>query len=294
MKRSVIFGAGDLGQTLYSRIKENHEILFFVDNNWEKIAQSVLPVLSPSVLSEREFDTIYIASSAGLEKIYEQLTVELGICPQKINRLFSEYWQTNGEEPSVYGNPARIKFLEGFALYAFFHSIDGQTAEAGVFRGDFAKEINRVFPDRKLYLYDTFSGFDDTDIYIEETKNPTYALMPKWLEKENCFKDTSVELLCSNLINREMIVIKKGFFPDTFEEHGEKFAFVNLDLDLYSPIKAGLELFWPRMSRGGVILVHDYYGKLGGAARAVDEFTAEYGVRAIPIGDFLSIAIVKN
>jgi O-methyltransferase len=33
---------------------------------------------------------------------------------------------------------------------------------------------------------------------------------------------------------------------------------VLLDADLFAPIKAGLELFWPRLVPGGLILVHDY------------------------------------
>ena len=219
-------------------------MLFFVDNSYTKFSsRNSPPVLAPSVLTEREFDLVYIACAAGLEDIYRQLTDDLRISPQKIRRMFGEYWQTLGASPAVYGNPARIKFLEAFGLHALYHDIEGAVAECGVFRGDFAKEINRVFPDRKLYLYDTFLGFDDTDLNTEEQRNPVYSLMPKWLEKENYFRDTSVELVRGKLPNSKQCVIKKGFFPDTFEEGDERFAFVNLDLDLYAPIKAGLEIF---------------------------------------------------
>ena len=38
----------------------------------------------------------------------------------------------------------------------------------------------------------------------------------------------------------------------------EKFAFVSLDTDLYKPTLAGLEFFWPRMSKGGFIFIHDF------------------------------------
>ena len=33
-----------------------------------------------------------------------------------------------------------------------------------VYRGDFANSMSLMFPDRKIYLLDTFSGFDDRDI----------------------------------------------------------------------------------------------------------------------------------
>ena len=40
----------------------------------------------------------------------------------------------------------------------------GQTAELGVYQGAFAAEIGRLFPDRRLYLFDTFEGFDEQDL----------------------------------------------------------------------------------------------------------------------------------
>lgn len=43
-------------------------------------------------------------------------------------------------------------------------NISSSVAEAGVFRGEFAKYINQFFPDRKLYLYDTFEGFNASDM----------------------------------------------------------------------------------------------------------------------------------
>ena len=37
------------------------------------------------------------------------------------------------------------------------------------------------------------------------------------------------------------------------------YAFVNIDVDLYKPLLAGLEYFWPRMAENGYIFVHDYF-----------------------------------
>lgn len=48
--------------------------------------------------------------------------------------------------------------------------IKGNVAEAGVFRGEFAQYINDAFPDKKLYLFDTFDGFDANEI-LNEMKN---------------------------------------------------------------------------------------------------------------------------
>jgi hypothetical protein len=53
---------------------------------------------------------------------------------------------------------------------------------------------------------------------------------------------------------------------------------VNLDCDLYQPMKSGLEFFYPRMPLGGIMFLHDYSSLYwDGAKLAVDEFCAETG-----------------
>jgi O-methyltransferase len=64
----------------------------------------------------------------------------------------------------------RLSSLELAAYEIYANNIKGNVAELGVFRGDFAKFINMSFPDRKLYLFDTFEGFDKKDIEVEHIK----------------------------------------------------------------------------------------------------------------------------
>jgi O-methyltransferase len=53
-----------------------------------------------------------------------------------------------------------------------------------------------------------------------------------------------------------------------------KFALVILDVDLFKPTMAGLQFFYPRLSAGGILIVHDYNFKWAGLMKAVDEFVA--------------------
>lgn len=65
-------------------------------------------------------------------------------------------------------------------------------------------------------------------------------------------------------------------------------------MDLYVPTKAALEIFKPLMVRGGVMLVHDYFGnQYPGIKKTVKEFMMKHpGLRKMPIGDTMSIAII--
>lgn len=71
---------------------------------------------------------------------------------------------------------------------------------------------------------------------------------------------------------------------------------MNLDTDLYQPIYAGLEFFWPKMNKGGVVMIHDYFTPdLSGVKKAIDDYEKSIGERLFrtAVGDGFSIALIK-
>ena len=64
----------------------------------------------------------------------------------------------------------RIKCFELAVKEIKKRKIQGSVAEVGVFQGEFAQYINVAFPDNKLYLFDTFEGFDANEA-LNEVKN---------------------------------------------------------------------------------------------------------------------------
>ena len=106
-----------------------------------------------------------------------------------------------------------------------------------MYRGDFAKEINRVFPNRTLYLFDTFEGFPEESLQQEEQNGFL-------LNKVGMLSNTSVQLVLSRMLHPEQCAVRAGFFPDTTRDLQEvRYAFVNIDADLYQPVLEGLEYF---------------------------------------------------
>jgi hypothetical protein len=47
-------------------------------------------------------------------------------------------------------------------------NIEGAIAEIGTYQGFSASVMNYFFPDRKIYLFDTFQSFDRRDLEVEE------------------------------------------------------------------------------------------------------------------------------
>jgi O-methyltransferase len=164
------------------------------------------------------------------------------------------------------------------------HNVEGDMVECGVYRGHTARLIHHYVPERKLFLMDTFDGFREEDMDIEK----------KLLRYDfpDYFKDTSVEGVFNYIQpqNSNAIIIQ-GRIPDSIpNDFKDKiFAFVHLDMDLYQPTILALDFFYPRMSKGGYIIIHDYNSWLG-ARKAVDEF---FGNRQIYMTDKSVSALVK-
>lgn len=165
-------------------------------------------------------------------------------------------------------------------------SVLGAVAELGVAYGEFASVINALFPERMLYLFDTFSGFDDADLEHDRSAGFTDIT-------NGTYSDTNVDIVMKKMRHPERCIIRKGYFPDTAQGLEETFAFVNIDCDLYLPIKAGLEYFYPRMASGGVIFVHDYLCRgYEGVHKALCEFADQNGVFFTVLPDDTGTAIL--
>lgn len=166
-------------------------------------------------------------------------------------------------------------------------NVPGNVAELGVYQGEFSKYVNQCFPDRKLYLFDTFKGFDKNDIKTE--------LENRFSSGDQDFSNTSVELVMGKMKFPEQCIVKKGFFPDTAEGLEDSFALVSLDTDLFDPIYYGLCYFYPRLNPGGYILVHDYNSEgYKGVKEAVRKFCWEQNINFIPIPDSAGSGIISR
>ncbi len=158
-------------------------------------------------------------------------------------------------------------------------NVPGAVAELGVDFGDTAKYLNLYFPDRPLYLFDTFSGFDKRDMDASQAR--TADLLEYYNVRSNA------DHVLEKMFYPESCIIKEGYFPESLDGLEDRFAFVHIDCDLYKPITAGLEYFYPRLNRGGFIAVHDYYSlSFPQAKEAARDFADKYHLTFVT--DFFS------
>ncbi|MCI8550035.1 MAG: methyltransferase [Lachnospiraceae bacterium] len=148
----------------------------------------------------------------------------------------------------------------------------------------FSALINQKFPDRKLYLYDSFESFNQE----EYEKEIALGYAPRGFF--NGFKNTSEADVLKIMKYPDKCRIRKGYFPESIksEDKEEKFVFVSLDVDFEEFTLEGLRFFYPRLVEGGYIFLHDYHNHcLFGVKRAVERFEAEVGgsLKKVPISD---------
>ena len=180
------------------------------------------------------------------------------------------------------GDYVRVRTLE--LLCAELGDVPGAAAELGVYRGGFARCLNALLPERTLYLFDTFEGFDPAEArgqgggFVEAHRN------------------TSARRVLDRLPHPEKAVIRQGLFPASAAGIGETFCLVSLDVDLEESTLAGLRFFLPRMEAGGYLLLHDYNNpKLPGVKAALRRYEEEQGIRLhkIPLCDINGTLVIS-
>lgn len=191
---------------------------------------------------------------------------------------------------------ARKKYTDSIRFYNLWlqieriknDGVEGSFAELGVYKGDTTEILHLCDPDRMLHLFDTFEGFPSVDLKEETGIAAGYTTQH--------FADASVEKVRARLGDHPNVIIHKGYFPEsTLSCLDEKFALVNIDVDLYNPTKAGLEFFYPRLSDGGVMLIHDYNADWPELVNAVDNFILAIPEVLTPVPDAdSSVMIIKG
>ncbi len=169
--------------------------------------------------------------------------------------------------------------------YFLYHLIrqapirSGHVVELGCWKGLSAFQIanylsqNRTdFGQRKFFIFDSFEGLSE----INAVDRPQVVTQSKSADEELRLRfATPLDVVRANLsCFSDLVVYFEGWIPERFHEvKNETFSFVHVDVDLYEPIKASIEFFYPRLAKHG-IMVFDDYGcvQFPGARRAVDEF----------------------
>ena len=228
-----------------------------------------------------------------MKKIIKDLLNKLGY---KINRIKKNVYPVDISneiikkyqeiEPFTVTSIERAAALLDSVKYIVNNNISGDFVECGVWKGGscmlMAKElIKQNSLNRNIWLYDTFDGMTQpTDADVEtETGIKGKALLSnadKTTEKLNMWAYAPIEEVKNNMLKTnypiDNIKYIKGKVEDTLKSNTpSKIALLRLDTDWYESTKIELEVLYPLITKGGVLIIDDY-GHFEGAKRAVDDY----------------------
>jgi len=198
-------------------------------------------------------------------------------------KVIDRVWSLDEKDRLTMTSPERLNAFCNAVQYIERSNIPGAIVECGVWKGGSmmaaALTLNRLkVSSRELYLFDTFEGMTEPTALDIDRRG---AAATDRLAKEN--KDTSwvwaqagIDEVKRNLkstnYNFENIYFIKGPVEETVPKSApNEIAILRLDTDWYESTRHELEHLYPRLVRGGVLIIDDY-GDWEGAKRAVDEF----------------------
>ncbi len=300
-----VWGTGRITGKILETLVNPTDVEGFVDNDISKSSYMGKKVYRPEEFVKMDFDALIIATlrSREIREQCEKLKINGGkiiylynnVSMEDFNRDYSFVerilgkksaelirsrnhviresdgihqfnWGILAESTCFSDDYVRIKTFEYVTREIQKKSLKGNIAEAGVYKGEFAQFINYAFPDRQLYLFDTFSGFREEEAEAEQDQgNCTRAFV-------QAYNNPDIELVMKKMTYPQNVIIKKGLFPESARDIESDFAFVSLDMDFEESIYAGLVYFYPRLVDGGYIFVHDYNSALLGVERAVERY----------------------
>ena len=174
--------------------------------------------------------------------------------------------------------------------YIIKNKIAGDIVESGVWKGGSIMLIAKTLLelksyDKELYLFDTFEGMPKPTEFDVSCKD---ELAIKEFEGQKIDNNSSnwsrIELdevkknVFSTGYNKEKFHFIKGKVEDTIPKNSpETISILRLDTDWYDSTRHELIHLFPRLVKGGVIIIDDY-GYWKGSKKAVDEYFEENNI----------------
>lgn len=189
----------------------------------------------------------------------------------------------------------------GAMFFALDHidtnKIDGDVVECGVWRAGHIILARKKSPHRVCWLYDTFEGMTAPGEFDQKPSGKN--AMASYLKKKGqgwaavSLDDVKANFRETDTYDERLLRFVVGPVEQTLLVEAnlpDKIALLRLDTDWYASTKIELEVLYPRLQSGGVLIVDDY-GHWLGARKAVDD----YFLGTVPLTkiDYTAVMLVK-
>ena len=138
--------------------------------------------------------------------------------------------------------------------------------------------------DKTFYLFDTFSGLNESQITQNEKESGINNYIGTY---KNVFEEVKKTFFKYN------VKIIKGLVPETLDIcSSKKICYLSIDMNVTEPEIAAAIFFWDKIVKGGVVILDDYgFPPHINQKLAFDKFAKERGasILALPTGQGIII-----
>lgn len=185
--------------------------------------------------------------------------------------------------------PVRCRKLWDQSCQVLDANIPGSFVECGVWRGGsaavMALAIRHSGQARDLHLFDSFEGLPeptekDGAMAKEYSGGRASGALKSVGQCNAGLKEVQAFLLGRLGLDTSKVHFHVGWFQDTLPNVAPKLgpiALLRLDGDWYESTRLCLEYFYPNVSRGGIIIMDDYWA-WEGCRKAVDEYRQNHQI----------------
>ena len=187
--------------------------------------------------------------------------------------------------PFTMTSPERIISLTRATEYIIKNNIQGSIVECGVWKGGSIMAVLEVLKkfqtEKEIYLYDTFEGMTEPqDIDLSYKGKSAKEIYDK---SNNQWCYSSIEEVKNNLskieYNNKKLHFVKGKVEDTIPDTlPENISILRLDTDWYESTKHEMKYLFPKLVKGGILIIDDY-GHWSGCKKAIDEYLEENNIK---------------
>lgn len=146
----------------------------------------------------------------------------------------------------------------------------GDFVECGSYAG-FSSKVLANNCKQTLHLFDSWEGISE----LSDFDNKYYETQ-KWI--------CNLETIQEKLSDFNNVKYYKGWYPDRFSEVDKEISLLHIDASLYNSTKTSLEYFWPKLIKGGYLIVNFHEGYSTGPEKAVMEMFDEEDLEIYPMG----------
>ncbi len=168
----------------------------------------------------------------------------------------------------------RLKNVRELCQRAIDQGTPGHFIETGVWRGGCCILMRGILAanaiaDRKVYVADSFQGLPPPNAAVYP--HDSGVTLHTWPELSVSIAEVRKNFERYDLLD-DQVVFVEGYFSESLPKlDAGPFAVIRLDGDMYESTHVALKHLYPKLSKGGFLIVDDY-GALPPCRQAVDDY----------------------